>query len=149
MERDNDWCERCFKYVFHFLCGVATVGFTIYCVHQYIKDEDVARIEFAEFNAEEDNIYPTITLCFPSPLIEEKLAEYGEGITVETYSNFLTGQNNSWDDRMAKIDYDDVSINIEDFFLGKFTLSCHKTSEEILKVLDIGKCIPVLLFLKQ
>ena len=133
MERDNDWCERCFKYVFHFLCGVATVGFTIYCVHQYIKDEDVARIEFAEFNAEEDNIYPTITLCFPSPLIEEKLAEYGEGITVETYSNFLTGQNNSWDDRMAKIDYDDVSINIEDFFLGKFTLCCHKTSEEIIE----------------
>ena len=120
MERESDWCERSFKYVFHFLCGVATVGFTIYCVHQYIKDEDVARIEFAEFNAEEDNIYPTITLCFPSPLIEEKLASYGEGITVESYSAFLTGQNGSWDERMAKIDYDDVSINIEDYFLGKY-----------------------------
>ena len=126
MERDKDWCERSFKYVFHFLCGVATVGFTIYCVHQYIKDEDVARIEFAEFNAEEDNIYPTITLCFPSPLIEEKLSSYGEGITVETYSAFLTGQNNSWDERMAKIDYDDVSINIEDYFLGKNFLHHYK-----------------------
>lgn len=122
MERESDWCERSFKYVFHFLCGVATVGFTIYCVHQYIKDEDVARIEFAEFNAEEDNIYPTITLCFPSPLIEEKLASYGEGITVESYSAFLTGQNGSWDERMAKIDYDDVSINIEDYFLGKYRI---------------------------
>ena len=55
------------------------VGFTIYCVLQYIKDEDVARIEFAEFNAEEDNIYPTITLCFPSPLIEEKLSSRDHG----------------------------------------------------------------------
>ena len=120
MERDKDWCERSFKYGFHFLCGVAMVGFTIYCVLQYIKDEDVARIEFAEFNAEEDNTYPTITLCFPTPLIEEKLSSFGEGITVETYSAFLTGQNNSWDERMAKIDYDDVSINIEDYFLGKY-----------------------------
>ena len=128
MERESDWCERSFKYVFHFLCGVATVGFTIYCVHQYIKDEDVARIEFAEFNAEEDNIYPTITLCFPSPLIEEKLASYGEGITVGSYSAFLTGQNGSWDERMAKIDYDDVSINIEDYFLGKYR-KIHKDYE--------------------
>ena len=119
MERDQDWCERYFKYVFHFLCGVATVVFTVYCVHQYCLDEDVVRIEFAEFNAEEDNIYPTITLCFPSPLDEEKLAKYGDGINAETYSSFLIGQNNSWDERMAKIDYDDVSIDVEKYFLGK------------------------------
>ena len=122
MERDQDWCERYFKYVFHFLCGVATVVFTVYCIHQYFLDEDVARIEFAEFNAEEDNIYPTITLCFPSPLDEEKLAKYGDGINAETYSSFLIGQNNSWDERMAKIDYDDVSIDVEKYFLGKLVL---------------------------
>ena len=133
MEGNPNVCERCFKYIFHALCGVATVGFTIYCVYQYLLDEDVARIEFAEFNSEINNIYPTITLCFPSPLLEDKLAKYGKGINATTYSSFLTGQHNSWDDRMAQIDYDDVSLNIEKYFLGKlyicmnvFIVKCQK-----------------------
>ena len=118
MEGNPSAGERCFKYIFHALCGFATVGFTVYCVFQYLLDEDVARINFEEFNSEPDNIYPTISLCFPSPLLEDKLSKYGEGINIDTYSSFLTGQNGSWDDRMAQIDYDDVSLNIEDYFLG-------------------------------
>ena len=109
--------ERVFKYIFHALCGFATVGFTVYCVHQYTLDEDVARIEFEEFNSGKDKIYPTITMCFPSPLLEHKLEKYGDGINVSSYSNFLVGD--FWDNRMANIDYDDVSINIEDYLLGK------------------------------
>ena len=70
------FAERCFKYVFHFLCGVATVGFTIYCVHQYIKDEDVARIEFAEFNAEEDNIYPTAIKIHNDKMKRENISDF-------------------------------------------------------------------------
>ena len=132
MEHESNWCERGFKYVFHFLCGVATVGFTVYCVSQYLLDEDVARIEFTEFNANEDNIYPTITLCFPSPLIDEKLAEYGEGINSETYSSFIQGMNNSWDDRMAKIDYDDVSLNIEEHFLGNISIFVCRNTTKIM-----------------
>ena len=109
--------EKMFKYIFHGLCGFATLGFTIFCIHQYALDEDVARIEFQEFNSGETNIYPTVTMCFPKPLLEHKLAEYGQGINVSTYTSFLVGD--LWDNRMALIDYDDVSIHIEDYLLGK------------------------------
>ena len=96
-------------------------------------DEDVVRIEFEEFNSEIDNIYPTISLCFPSPLSEDKLANYGEGITVSTYSSFITGESGSWDDRMAQIDYDDVSLNIEDYFLGKIHVYLAKHTRILYK----------------
>ena len=122
MENNPRLGERWFKYIFHALCFSATVGFTVYCVYQYLLDEDVARIEFEEFNSDINNIYPTISLCFPSPLSEDKLEKYGEGINISTYSSFLTGQSGSWDDRMAQIDYDDVSLNIEDYFLGKINV---------------------------
>ena len=109
--------ERAFKCIFHALCGFATISLTVYCVHQYILDEDVARIEFKEFNSGDDNIYPAVTMCFPSPLLKQKLEQYGNGINVSTYSSFLMG--GLWDNRMAHINYDDVSINIEDYLLGK------------------------------
>lgn len=109
--------EKLFKYMFHGLCGFATLGFTIFCVHQYALDEDVARIEFQEFNSDENHIYPSVTICFPNPLLEDKLAQYGEGINASTYTKFVVGE--LWDERMALIDYDDVSIDIENYLLGK------------------------------
>ena len=110
--------DKVFKYMSHALCGIATIGFIIYCVYQYILDEDVSRIEFQQFNSEEDHIYPAITMCFPKPLLEDKLAPYGEGINTSSYSSFLKGE--LWDERMANINYDDVSMNIEEYLLGRY-----------------------------
>ena len=108
--------EKLFKYMFHGLCGFATLCFTLFCVHQYALDEDVARIEFQEFNSDENQIYPSVTICFPNPLLEDKLAQYGKGINASTYTSFVVGE--LWDERMAMIDYDDVSIDIENYLLG-------------------------------
>ena len=116
-ESTSNWSrERVLKYIYHGLCGFAALGFTIFCVHLYLLDEDVARIEFKEFNRDNEHIYPTVTLCFRYPLLEEKLLKFGEGINVSTYTSFLIGD--LWDDRMAQINYDDVSIDIENYLLG-------------------------------
>ena len=105
------------KYIFRALCAFATVSLTVYCVYQYMLDEDVARIEFKEFNSGTNDIYPAVTMCFRSPLLEHELEKYGDGINVNTYSSFLIGDH--WDDRMVHINYDDVSIKFEDYLLGK------------------------------
>ena len=109
--------DKLFNYVSHALCGSVTICFIVYCIYQYILDEDVSRIEFQQFNSEKDHIYPAITICFPTPLLEDKLASYGEGINTSSYSGFLRGE--IWDDRMANINYADVSLNIEDYLLGR------------------------------
>ena len=116
-ENTSNWSrERVLKYIYHGLCGFAALGFTIFCVHLYVLDEDVAQIEFKEFNRDNEHIYPTVTLCFRHPLLGEKLLKFGEGINVSTYTSFLIGD--LWDNRMAQIDYDDVSIDIENYLLG-------------------------------
>ena len=80
-------------------------------------DEDVSRIAFKTFNSNENGIYPAVTLCFTNPLLDKKLAEYGTGVNITSYNNFLQGI--MWDDRMANIDFDDVSVNFEDYLVGK------------------------------
>ena len=105
------------KCMFHMMCGLATIIFTSYCIHQYLLDEDVSRINFKKFNSNENHIYPAITLCVTNPLLAEKLAHYGKGINLSSYNSFLKG--NLWDDRMANINFDDVSVNFEDNLLGK------------------------------
>ena len=107
-----------FKQTIRGLCCVITICFTIFCIYQYELDEDVARVEFVEFNSNEKHIYPTVTLCMPKPLLEKKLVTYGEGINVSSYTDFLGGD--LWDERMASIDYDDVSIDIDNYLLGKY-----------------------------
>ena len=108
--------DRC-KCTVYVICALATIGLTIKCVYQYMLDEDVSRIAFKTFNSNENDIYPAVTLCFSQPLLNNKLAEYGKGVNITSYNNFLQGI--MWDERMAKIDIDDVSVNFEDYLLGK------------------------------
>ena len=102
MEKGFESCDRRLHTIFLLCCWVATVSVTSYCAYRYSLNEDVARVEFAEFNANENNIYPTITLCFPRPLLESRLKEYGNELTAEKYFDFLKGRNNSWDEKMTK-----------------------------------------------
>ena len=80
-----------------------------YCLHQYLLDEDVSRIDFALLNENEHNIYPTISFCIDKPFLEEDLKVYG--INVSSYTDFLLG--NVWDDKIAKIDYSKITIKLE------------------------------------
>ena len=112
-----------FKYIFHVICALATIIFMFYCVYQYMLDEDISRIVFKNFNLNENSIYPAVTLCFANPLLNDKLAEYGTGINATSYRSFLQG--NLWDERMANIDFDDVSVNFEDHLLGNLRTSYH------------------------
>ena len=70
-------------------------------------------VGFVTFNQDENNIYPALTICFWNPFLNEKLKSYGSGINVTTYSRFLQGKH--WDDRMMDIDYDDVTVSVEDY----------------------------------
>ena len=63
-----------------------------------------------EFNYDNEHIYPTVTLCFRYPLLEEKLLKFGEGINVSTYTSFLIGD--LWDNRMAQIDLEKQHLGL-------------------------------------
>ena len=102
-------CRR----MFHIICICATIAMTCWCFIKYCQNKDVSRVGFVKFNDDQSNIYPALTICFWNPFLNEKLKLYGAGINVTTYSRFLQGKH--WDDRMMSIDYDDVTVSLEDY----------------------------------
>ena len=103
---------NCQKF-YHTICICATLAMTAWCFLKYCLDKDVSLVAFVTFNHNENNIYPALTICFWNPFLNEKLKTYGDGINATTYSKFLQGK--SWDPRMLDIDYDDVTVSIEDY----------------------------------
>ena len=101
---------------FHIACIVAAVSLTCWCVYIFSQDNDVCLVDFKQYNEEKEYIYPSFSLIFINPFIEEKLRQHGDGINTTTYSQFLEGKY--WDERMLNISYDDVTINIADYFVG-------------------------------
>ena len=96
--------------VFHFICSTAAFSLTSWCIYKYIKDDDVSHVNYKRYHSDKDSIYPSLTLCFNNPFLNEKLEQYGDGINTTTYSKFLKGLY--WDERMTKIDYDNVTLDI-------------------------------------
>ena len=105
-------------YICNTLCVVATFAMVFNCLVKYHLDEDVSFIEFKTFNSEESYIYPTITLCFEAKFLENSLKHNVNKTNVSNYSSFLVGWY--WQDDLVNIDYDDITTNIEKYFLGSY-----------------------------
>ena len=63
----------------------------------------------------ENDIYPSLTLCWDMAIDEEKLQMYGNNLNSSAYTMFLRGL--VWDEQMLNVDYDDVMINLNDYIL--------------------------------
>ena len=94
--------------LFAVICIFATIAFVCYCGYQYYLNEDTSVIRFQGYLTGEDHIYPAITLCF---------AEYLKNEFVESkeYVAYLMGAISN--DTMADIDYEEVTIDIQEYLL--------------------------------
>ena len=96
-----------FRYSFFSICLIATIALNTLCVLEYLENKDLCQIDFQKFNSDKDRIYPSVSICITNPFIEKNLAQYGKGITIKKYRDFLYGD--LWDPRMLHIDYDNVT----------------------------------------
>ena len=101
-----------FKLFVFFILGLFIYG----TIDQFVKDEDVSLISFRTFHQEEDNLYPTTTLCFYNPFLQTQLEKYGPGINITSYSQFLQGRIS--DERMKYIPYDNVTVQMPDYLVA-------------------------------
>jgi hypothetical protein len=53
-----------FNKLFLIVCVIVTLSFTVYCTHQYLKNEDVSVVKFEEYHKDKDDGYPAVTMCF-------------------------------------------------------------------------------------
>ena len=85
--------------VFYTLGLVASICTISYCIYKYNLDEDSTSVDFKSFDKYNDvQGYPSFTLCFLAPFLENKLKSQGEGIDVSSYINAAFG--GAWDTRM-------------------------------------------------
>ena len=107
--------------IYDCFCVVCFIGCAIWCIFVYSLNQDTCLVDLKLYNEEPNYLYPSISLLIINPFIEEKLRAYGDGINAVTYSKFLSGQH--WDERMLHIDYDNVTIDLNDYFIGYDMLS--------------------------
>ena len=102
-------------YFFHLICTSATIFFVSFCLYKYSLNKDLSQVTYKEFHKTNENIYPSLTLCFASIFYEGNLKEYGVQ-SINEYANFMDGEY--WNDRMIDVNYEKVTLNISDYVLG-------------------------------
>ena len=106
-------CSNVCHWVYVFICISLASFATGGCIYLYLLDEDLSHITYEAFNEDDDSHYPSVTLCFAFPFQENKLRSIGDNISGDLYQNFLKGEY--WDDRMLSIDYDNVTMSLENY----------------------------------
>ena len=104
---------------FRLICLLLTVLLFGYCSWKYIQNESTSLVDFRTYYDTENDIYPSITLCFiegdeeQSIYIAEKLRNDHNIENITKYTSFLKGEH--WDANLTKIDYDDVTIHLKNY----------------------------------
>ena len=109
------------EFVYDCLCVTAFLSCATWCMYTWFLDNDTCLVDLKFYNENPDHVYPSISILIINPFLDEKLKSYGEGIDAVSYSKFLAGQH--WDERMLYIDYDNVTIDLNDYFIGYDMLS--------------------------
>ena len=99
--------------IYIFVCIACTTAAIVRCIYEYWQNHDISRIKFHQFNQNKEGVAPSISLCFRNMFIEKELENFGDGINAVSYRSFLQGK--TMDDRMTKIDYDNVTLDINDY----------------------------------
>ena len=87
-----------------------------YCAMKYIQNDNATSTEYKKFQKTEKDLYPSIALCFSGLAIyDADKMKHSYGIdNVYEYPLFLRGE--IWNDTMVKVDYDDVTDHLKEFF---------------------------------
>ena len=108
--------RKVFEQFIHIGCVFAAIGTTLWCVYIFFENNDVCLVDFKKYNEKPEYLSPSFSIAFANPFNESKLKLYGTGINTSSYVQFLKGEY--WDERMLNINYDDVTIDITNYFLG-------------------------------
>ena len=108
-----------FRVLWSITCIVATIATVTWQISNYLNGRDATVVEYRKFHDEDIDVYPSIGMCFSLAIDEKKLSQYG--INGIMYSEFLSGSSKTNEnvtlEKLLEIDYDDVSIDLNDIIL--------------------------------
>ena len=101
------------SWIYFTICLLTTIGLLIYSISRYLANEDTTLVKVTQFLSTKVAIYPSLSFCILPPFLEEKFDVYGNPeINMTSYRNFLDGT--FWDNRLLRIDYDNVTVSFSD-----------------------------------
>ena len=107
--------------LYHLVCLASTIGLLFYCGWKFIQNKSNALVDFRSFHQEDIDIYPSFSICIqnvwhsslPGIFNATKLKNMFGVEMVNEYVQFLQGRH--WNETMVNINYDDVTINLENY----------------------------------
>ena len=102
--------------VFELICILTTLALVIWCSYEFTKDEDICEVSFKTFLEDEYSTYPDLWFMLPTRFNETALRTYDKHFTKHKYRSHLFG-GRSWDEKMLDIDFEKVSMQINDYLL--------------------------------
>ena len=103
------------RYVFNLACFATAFGMTVLWLYRYSLDEDSVQIDLKPFDFQLEK-HPMLSFCVINPFNEAKLKAYNETLTGDRYLEILSGSTSY--NGVKKIDFDDVTFDFADFYLG-------------------------------
>ena len=100
----------------HILCLFTLVYAAVQCYLDYIKNEDLSEVSFKKYQSKIDSVYPSLSICFMSPFLQERLRKYGSMAYTSVYESYLSGSYDK-EQQLLNISYEDVSIRADDFLI--------------------------------
>ena len=113
--KDNSILVKISVVLFHFLCGSIVCRFAYLCYSEFLRNEDFCEVSFKKIYSQGENLYPSVSLCFTTPIYDQQLHKYDPELNSTIYQSYLTGRQDN--NQTLNISYDEVSLQLEDFLM--------------------------------
>ena len=80
------------QFAYKAACLIVTAVMIVYWINKYLKDEDISVVEYKLVKDMEAAFLPEFTICFDTPIIEEKMNGIQIEINSQMYLKYLKGE---------------------------------------------------------
>ena len=101
-------------YAYQSICFIVAAVLIGRGIYLYTLDDDLTLTTYTDYHSGENDVYPSISLCFGNIFDETELQKHG--VNSSEYENFLRGINVTKD--LFNIPYEQVTLKPIDFLLG-------------------------------
>ena len=102
---------------FRVICICVVISSITRLAYDYSLNEDLCLVDFKDLEDEDVDLYPTLSLCFNNPFLNDKLI-HNHGVNESLYLDFLNGDYFSTE--MLHIDYEEVTFDLKDYIKQYF-----------------------------
>ena len=101
-----------FKTLFRSCCIIIATLLIIYWIYVFIQNEDLCIVDYKRYYETENDVYPSLSLCFRNSFSEAKLKTINPLFNSSKYVKFLKGEH--FDSEMLRINYSDIEVDINE-----------------------------------